>query len=167
MRYALFFIALVLVPEIGYGMDLRSLEEGTARNFTQELSHLREMGLIEEGENDITRQIEQLTDEQRARLSSGQTRCGRSGGGFFAGLFGGPSSSHHEQESLFLLRDLHRIALEEQRASQARTEELEKLSRRFKIILIVVGTGLLGSLGANGGFLSNLISGGADAASNV
>ncbi len=182
MKHTVVLTVFLCMPTLSYGMeatarreevDLRALEEGTRGedvrdpNFRKEVARLKEMGLIDPRERDVEEQIAGLTPAQRNRLMTGKsTRCGSSsGGGGFWGWFSGGNQT--DGESLYLLRDLHRMALEEQRRSEARVEEVEKLSRRFKIVLVLVGTGLLGSLGANGGLLADLFSGSAEAASNV
>ena len=180
MKYAVLFIGFIFVPGILYGMGddlgLGDLEAGTrpsaSSSFVQadlvrHVSQLEKMGLIANDEHDVMLQIQGLSEAQKGRLLAAQTtRCGSSGGGgFFASWFG--SAHQADGEAVHLLRDLHRIALEEQRNSQVRVEEVEKLSRRFKILLFVVGTGLLGSLGTNGGLLANILSGGAEVASGT
>lgn len=171
MKYAVVLTVFLVFPAMSYGMEvtnLAALEAGTGgSNFHKEVASLRKMGLVGEDERDLENQIARLSEEQRNRLLAGRsTRSGMQGGGgsFWQWLSGGNQT---DGESVYLLRDLHRIALEEQRISQTRLEEVEKLSRRFKIVLVLVGTGLLGSLGANGGLLADLLSGSAEAASSV
>ncbi len=167
MKYAAVLTVFLFMPVLSYGMedDLEALEAGTGSNFHQELASLKKAGLIREEEDDLENQIAGLSEAQRNKLLAGRTtRSGMQGGGFWQWFSG---ANQEDGESVYLLRDLHRIALEEQRISQARLEEVEKLSRRFKIVLVLVGTGLLGSLGANGGLLADLLSGSAEAASNV
>ena len=170
MKYAAVLTVFLFMPVLSYGMeDLEALEAGTGgSNFHKEVTSLKKAGLISEEEDDLEEQIAGLSEAQRNKLLAGRTTRsgmqGGGGGGFWQWFSG---ANQEDGESVYLLRDLHRIALEEQRISQARLEEVEKLSRRFKIVLVLVGTGLLGSLGANGGLLADLLSGSAEAASNV
>ena len=170
MKYAVTLTILLCMPTASHGMgaaDLGALESGTGSNFHREVDNLKKAGLISEEEDDLENQIAGLSEVQRDRLLAGRTtRSGmQGGGGGFWQWFSGANQA--DGESVYLLRDLHRIALEEQRISQTRLEEVEKLSRRFKIVLVLVGTGLLGSLGANGGLLADILSGSAEAASGV
>jgi hypothetical protein len=168
MKYVIAVAVFLFSSGSCYGMeiDLEALEAGTGANFSREVARLKEMGLIEHSERDVEGQIANLNTDQRNRLFDGETRrCAAHGNSFWSTLFG--TNHQTDSKALYLLRDLHRLALEEQRTSQTRLEEVEKLARRFKILLVLIGTGLLGSLGANGGFFANLLSGSADAASSI
>jgi len=157
MKYVAVLTVFLFMPVLSYGMevDLEALEEGTGGgSFHQEVANLKTAGLISEDERDLENQIAGLSEVQRDKLLAGRTtRSGMQGGG--GGLWQWLSGANQaDGESVYLLRDLHRIALEE-------LEERRKLSKQLKFFLFITGTGLLGSLGANGGLLNTLF--GADA----